>query len=195
MRYGAEHKETTRRRVLAEAAQELRAEGPHRISLAGVMARAGLTQGGFYGHFASKDDLLVQAIDQLFRESADRWRRMTEGKPPADALAAYLGFYLSPEHRDARDFGCALPFLASDSPRLSPRAAERFAAGVARLRAAIAGQFAALGRTDPDACASSMLSEMMGALSLARAERDQAASDAILASSKAALQRRFGLPA
>ena len=62
MRYDAEHKQQTRERVLKEAASAIRAEGPHQVAVAGVMARAGLTHGGFYAHFASKDDLARQAL-------------------------------------------------------------------------------------------------------------------------------------
>lgn len=195
MRYSPEHKQQTRERVLSEAAKAIRAEGPHQIGVAGVMARAGLTQGGFYAHFASKEDLVASAIDHMFDESARRWRRETEGKPPQAALGAYVDFYLSAAHRDSRSAGCPLPFLASDLPRLSDDARRRFAAGVSRLRAWIAGQFAAMERPDAEADASSMVSELVGALSLARAEPDPAASDAILERSSAAVKRRFGLEA
>jgi TetR/AcrR family transcriptional repressor of nem operon len=193
MRYGPDHKQKTRERVLTEAAKAIRAEGPHQIAVAGVMARAGLTQGGFYAHFASKDDLVASTIDHMMAESAERWRRETEGRSPHDALRAYVDFYLSAAHRDARDGGCPLPFLSSDLPRLSEEARGRFAAGVARLRARIAEQFARIGREDAAADASSMVSELVGALSLARAEPDPAVSGAILERSRAALKRRFGL--
>lgn len=195
MRYSPEHKQKTRERVLAEAARAIRAEGPHQIGVAGVMAKAGLTQGGFYAHFASKDDLVAQTIDHMFDESRAKWIRETEGKSAKDGLGAYIDFYLSTGHRDARSAGCALPFLASDLPRLPEDARRRFAAGVERLRGRLAGQLAELGREDPQADASSMLSELVGALSLARAEPDPQASDAILDRSRRAVKRRFGLEA
>src|ERR1700761_1669180 len=88
MRYGPDHKQQTRERVLTEAAKAIRAEGPHQIAVAGVMAKAGLTQGGFYAHFASKDDLVASTVDYMFGDSAERWRVSTEGKAPAEALAA-----------------------------------------------------------------------------------------------------------
>jgi TetR/AcrR family transcriptional repressor of nem operon len=193
MRYGPEHKQKTRERVLTEAAKAIRAEGPHQVGVAGVMAKAGLTQGGFYAHFASKDDLVASAIDHMFGESAERWARVTDGLAPRDALAAYIDFYLSPAHRDARNAGCPLPFLSSDLPRLAAEAQRRFASGVAGLRVRFAEQLALIGREDPEADASSMLSELVGALSLARAEPDPAVSDAILERSEAAVKRRFGL--
>lgn len=193
MRYSPEHKQKTKERVLAEAAREMRAQGPHQIGVASVMAKAGLTQGGFYAHFASKDDLVAQTIDYMFGESAARWALATDDRSPKEALVAYVDFYLSAGHRDARGGGCPLPFLASDLPRLSDDARARFAAGASRLRGRLAQRLAELGREDPEADACSMLSELMGALSLARAEPDLPASEAILERSKAAVKRRFGL--
>src|SRR3954471_446777 len=111
MRYSPEHKQQTKERVLAEAAREIRAQGPHQIGVAGVMAKAGLTQGGFYAHFASKDDLVAQAIDYMFSEIAAKWALETEGRSAEEALLAYVDFYLSTGHRDARNGGCPLPFL------------------------------------------------------------------------------------
>jgi TetR/AcrR family transcriptional repressor of nem operon len=193
MRYEADHKQKTREKVLKEAAKAMRAEGPHQIAVASIMARAGLTHGGFYAHFASKDDLVAATIDQMFAEGGARLAGEAVNRAPAGALAAYIDFYLSPAHRDARSTGCPLPFLAADLPRLSDSARERFAAGVASLQARLARPLAQLGHADPEAGASSMLSELVGALSLARAEPDPAASDAILDRSRAALRRRFAL--
>lgn len=193
MRYDATHKQKTREKVLTEAAREMRARGPHQIAVAGVMARAGLTQGGFYAHFASKDELVAETIDHMFAEGAARWARETEGKSGRAALNAYIDFYLSPAHRDTRSAGCPLPFLSSDLPRLPEPARLRFSAGVGRLRAALSRALAEIGRADPAADASSMLAEMVGALGLARAEADPETSDAILDHTKAAVRSRFGL--
>jgi TetR/AcrR family transcriptional repressor of nem operon len=193
MRYEADQKEKTRERVLSEAAKAMREEGPERIAVAGVMAKAGLTVGGFYSHFKSKDDLVAAAIDRMFAEGRPRVRLEAGGRPTAAMLAAYVDFYLSPAHRDARESGCPLPFLASDLPRMPAKARERFAAGAASVRQRLARQLAAMDVADAEDAASSMLSELVGALSLARAEPDLAVSDAILERSKAALKRRFGL--
>jgi TetR/AcrR family transcriptional repressor of nem operon len=193
MRYDAEHKQKTRERVLQEAAKAIRAEGPHRIAVAGVMARAGLTHGGFYAHFATKDELVVAAIGQMFDEGADRVARETAGRTPAAGLAAYIDFYLSTEHRDARTTGCPMPFLAADLPRLSEPARARFAQGVSGLRGRLGALLGQLGHADGKTEASSMLAELVGALSLARAEPDRERSDTILARSKASLKQRFGL--
>jgi len=193
MRYEPQHKEKTRERVLKEAAKAIRAEGPHQISVAKVMANAGLTVGGFYAHFASKDDLVAAAIDQMFDEGGERMTKETRGRSPAEALIAYIDFYLSPGHRDARITGCPMSFLAADLPRLTAEARERFAAGVAGLRARLAGLLRELGDAEAEADASSMVSELVGAITLARAEPDFVTSDLILDRSRAALKRRLAL--
>jgi len=193
MRYEPDHKEQTRQKVLRAATRAIRAEGPHKVAVAKVMARAGLTHGGFYAHFASKDELIAAAIDQMFSEARSRVILETEGRPPAEALSAYIDFYLSRKHRDARATGCPMASLAADLPRLTEKARERFAAGVSGLRTRLAGHLTRLGIDDAEAGASSMVAELVGALSLARAEPDAGASDAILSRSSAALKRRFAL--
>ncbi|HZZ87736.1 MAG TPA: TetR/AcrR family transcriptional regulator [Caulobacteraceae bacterium] len=195
MRYEPDQKAKTRERVLKAAAKAIRAEGPHNLAVAKVMGDAGLTVGGFYAHFASKDDLVAATIDQMFAEAKSRALLETEGRAPAQALGAYVDFYLSATHRDSRTTGCPMPFLAADLPRLTTAARERFAAGVAMLRSRMAFHLSRLGRGDAEADASSMVAELVGALSLARAEPDPTISDAILDRSKAALKRRFGLEA
>jgi TetR/AcrR family transcriptional regulator, transcriptional repressor for nem operon len=196
MRYDSEHKERTRERVLKEAAKAIRLEGPHKVGVAEVMAKAGLTHGGFYAHFASKDDLVEQAIGQMFKESTDRLaQEIGEGRTAVEALNAYLDFYLSPAHRDARTSGCPLPFLSADAPRLPEAARGRYSSGVAGLTARMAALLAQIGHPDPEADASSALAEMVGAVALSRAEPDPGRADEILARSKRSVKRRLGLEA
>lgn len=193
MRYDAEHKARTRARILREAAKAIRSEGPHRIRVAGVMSRAGLTHGGFYAHFSSKDNLVAEAIAQMFHDSATNLDRIVGGRSPAEALAAFIDYYLSSSHRDARDTGCPLAALSSDLPRLKAAARVRFADGVTRLTALFAGWFEALGSPDPSAEAASTLAELVGAIGLARAVPSREQSNAILAHSRRTLKARLGM--
>ncbi len=193
MRYDAEHKARTRERVLKAAVQAIRTEGPSRLGVAGVMQNAGLTHGGFYAHFDSRDDLVMAAIAEMFDHARDTFERRTEGLEPYEALRTYVRFYLSRAHRDGRDGGCPLPVLSSDLPRMAEPARARYAEGVARLTGLIQGRLEALGRPDATALASSALSEMIGALSLSRAVADRAQSDLILAHSRAAVLARLGV--
>jgi TetR/AcrR family transcriptional regulator, transcriptional repressor for nem operon len=193
MRYDPEHKRTTRARVLKEAAKAIRSEGPHRVGVADVMARAGLTHGGFYAHFASKNELVAAAIAQMFDEAQATLDHFSVGKPPAAALRAYIDFYLSPRHRDAYDSGCPLPSLSGDFPRLERAARQRFARGAERLVAALAALISALGRVDAEALASSSLAEMVGAIGLARSIPDPKRSNATLKHSRELLKARLGI--
>ena len=193
MRYDAEHKARTRERVLDSAVRTIRREGPGRLAVAGVMQDAGMTHGGFYAHFASRDELIMAAIAEMFGSARDSFERRTEGLPPCDALRTYVRFYLSRGHRDARDSGCPLPVLAGDLPRMAAAARERYSQGVARLTGLLQAQLEALGRPDAPALAASALAEMIGALSLSRAVGDPEQSDLILARSRAAVLARLGV--
>ena len=195
MRYDAEHKQQTRDRLLKEAAKAIRRDGPHKVSVAGVMAKAGLTHGGFYAHFKNRDELVAEGVAQMFRESASRFAQSVEGRTPREALLDYVDFYLSPGHRDARSSGCPLPFLSADAPRLPTAARARFSEGVRGLEDRIAGQLAAIGRRDAHAEAGSLIAELVGALALARAEPDRDRADAMLARSHDRIVDRFGLSA
>lgn len=194
MRYDADHKQRSRERVIAEAAKAIRCDGPHAISVAGVMGAAGLTHGAFYAHFESRDALLLAGIDRMFEEGRARIQTETgKGVSPKAALTSYIGFYLSRSHRDSRTAGCPLPFLAAEAPRLSEEMRERYAQGVQNLTGAIADLLRGMDYPEPDTTAASVLAEMVGAVSLARAEPDSERSYAILAASRASLKARLGL--
>lgn len=194
MRYDAEHKQRTRARVLKEAAAAIRVEGPDRIGVAAIMARAGLTHGGFYAHFASKDELLVAAIGEMFDTACAYFEELSAGKPPGEGLAAYAAFYLSRYHRDHREEGCPIATLAADLPRLVPEARVAFEQGAARLTTLIAAQLDAMGHPAPGVGAVSLLSELVGAVVLARSIADTEHSSAILRASRQAIRERLGRP-
>lgn len=192
MRYSDDHKAKTRERVLREAARELRAKGRESVSVARVMARAGLTHGGFYAHFASKDDLVAEAVGTMFDDARARLTAMAEDEPRR-ALRGYIDFYLSHAHRDNREWGCPLPALSGDLARADPAARARFGAGVKGLSDRLAQRLRAIGNATPETDASAMLTQMVGAVALARAVADPAQSDAILADAHADLIVRYGL--
>jgi TetR/AcrR family transcriptional repressor of nem operon len=192
VRYSGEHKAETRKRVLKEAAREIRAKGPDNVAVAGVMARAGLTHGGFYAHFASKDALIGEAIGTMFDDARGRTVTM-DSDDPRMALRAYIDFYLSAAHRDSRERGCPLPALSGDLARSNAAARSRFGMGVAGLTTNLACVLGRLGQPHPVAEASAMLAQLVGALALSRAVGEIAQSDAILADTHAALVARYVL--
>ena len=193
MRYDTDHKARTRERILSAASSAIRSEGPHQMSLATIMARAGLTHGGFYAHFRSREELLVAAIRQAFDDVAYRLSMDDTRIEPAAKLKAYIEHYLSRSHRDAPATGCPLPSLAVDAPRLSGELRHAFSEGVGQMIERLSDTLSALGHAEPDHLARSMLAEMVGALSLARATVDFDQSDAILKASRRALKQRAGV--
>jgi len=193
MRYDEAHKQKTREKVLQAAARAIRAEGPERVGVAGIMAKAGLTHGGFYAHFESKDDLVAEAIEQMFVEGRQLHSEVVEGKSPTQALADYVDYYLSKPHRDTPDGGCALPTLCTDLPRLSERAKVAFGRGYSGLISWISRRLEEIGHADPRGAANSVVSEMVGSVALARCIPDRERSDALLESSRRNIRARLGL--
>jgi TetR/AcrR family transcriptional regulator, transcriptional repressor for nem operon len=195
MRYDPEHKERTRQRILAEAASAIRAKGPDRVGVAEVMAKLDLTHGGFYAHFASKDDLIAQAITYMLDERFAWFLRKTEGLEPKEALREFIDGYLSIAHRDSPSRGCALATLGGDLPRLPEAARTRFSEGAQRMVGAIAKLLTKLGAKNAESVASSAIAEMVGALALSRAVNDSQQSERILRTSRQGLMARLGVGA
>ncbi|HEY0107545.1 MAG TPA: TetR/AcrR family transcriptional regulator [Rhizomicrobium sp.] len=193
MRYAPTHKDETRKALLAVAGQQLRALGPDRVAVAAVMKSAGLTHGGFYAHFKSKDSLLIEALVQIFGSSKRRMTRMLEGLPPKHALATYIDFYVAPRHRDDPAHGCPITALSSDMPRQSKKFRATFEAGVTSLAANLASLMTQAGVAGADKLAPSILAAMAGAVALARTISDPDLSDDLLASTRAGVKARLGL--
>jgi len=193
VRYSNEHKAETRRRVLKEAAQQIRAKGPDGVAVAAVMARAGLTHGGFYAHFESKDAMIADAIGTMFDDARGRSDAIEQTSDPRAALKAYIDFYLSPAHRDRRERGCPLPALSGDLARSGEQQRARFGKGMEALTMRLAKALGGIGIAEAHAEGSAMLAQMVGAVALSRAVADPAQSDAILADVHALLVARYGL--
>lgn len=193
MRYNIEHKDQTRQNILKEAAAAIRATGPDKVSVMGVMAKVGLTQGGFYAHFESKDDLVAKAIPVMFDDSYRRFLKDAEEVDPKAALVKFIDRYLSLRHRDNPAHGCPMPTLAGDLSRMPMQARENFQAGAQRLTHSIAKLIAQIQPEHADETAVSVVAEMVGALSIARAIDDKGKAEHILKASREALKRRLDL--
>ncbi len=198
MRYGSEHKAETRARVVKSAAREIRMKGPDKVAVADVMASAGLTHGGFYAHFVSKEALVAEAIDGMFADGLRRNPSLaeaaaSEGADCRSAFRAYLESYLSPQHRDRPERGCPLPSLAADMARNSGEARDRFALGLGRMTARVEAALAPMGVEDAGCEARAIVAQMVGAVGLARAVGKGEQSDAILRDTLASLTSRLGL--
>ncbi len=193
MRYAQSHKEETHKALLNAAALQLRTLGPDRLAVASVMKSAGLTHGGFYAHFKSKDALLAETLQHIFGRSKRRVARMLEGLPPKHALATYIDFYVAAAHRDDPANGCPITALNSDMPRQSKKFRAAFETGVTNLAGLLAEMMAKAGIAEAEQLAPSILSAMAGAVSLSRTISDPDLSDDLLASTRAGIKARLGL--
>lgn len=187
------HKDKTRARILDEAARALRSGGTEGISVAGLMKRAGLTHGGFYAHFTSRDDLVAHAIDRMFEDSNEMLQRFLGNAPDAAGLTALIDYYLSERAMLALDRGCPLPGLSGETPRMPAAARLRFEEGIKNFRDAIAKALEATNVGEPQRLAVQTLSQMVGALALARSMSDPAEAIAILDSARQGLKERLAL--
>lgn len=198
MRYGPDHKAHSKDRIVRAAAARLREQGGDRVSVAQVMADAGLTHGAFYAHFASKQALLAEAVNTMFAAPHPINSGLADAlaNPPAEVragLRAFLAGYLSNAHRDNPGDGCPLPALAADVARAEPELRTAFVHGLAAMQARLEQVLARIGIADAGAEASSLVAQLAGALALARAVGPGPQSDRILQSNLRALFARFGL--
>ena len=192
MRYSDTHKEETRRKVVRAAATAVRAKGPDGVGVAEVMAEAGLTHGGFYAHFPNKEALVVAAIEEAFGQSSRRFGRMTEGLAPAEALAAFVDLYVTPEHRAHPERGCPVAGLSSDLPRQGPPVREAYERGVHSLVGRIA-RWLPENTQDRESLAASIVAEMAGTVALSRAISDDQEAARLLADARARIKTRMGI--
>ncbi|AXE35120.1 TetR/AcrR family transcriptional regulator [Chromobacterium phragmitis] len=189
MRYPDSHKAQTRRRIVAMAALRFRAEGLAGVGIANLMADLGLTHGGFYAHFAGKDELVAAACGEALRQMAQQWRQRLESAADGTRLAALAEDYLSPTHRDFPDSGCAAAALAGEIARQNPAVRRDFASGLEPLMAILDDAR----RLDGGGMApEASLALMVGALLLARAVPDAELSRRFLDQARAALAAQRG---
>lgn len=170
MKVSREQMADNRSRILAQAARLFRDKGFHAVSVADVMKAAGLTHGGFYGHFASKDDLIAQTMAHALSDEGVQAR----------GFDAFLSAYLSPTHRDSPADGCPTAALASDARRQTPEARTAMATGIEAQIARISTSLKNQGVEGARSAAIGSWSAMIGAMILARAVEDPALSDEIL---------------
>ena len=155
MRYSKEHKQETHARIVKKASVRLREKGAHGIGVADLMKEAGLTHGGFYAHFDSREALVIEAFAYAMDRSTERWRKVAEQTPPDKRLATIVETYLTPLHRDDPGHGCAVPTLGAEIARESPKTRKAFAAKLEQMIDMMADQVlerAAQGRAQAGGC-------------------------------------------
>jgi TetR/AcrR family transcriptional repressor of nem operon len=181
MRYAPQHKSETRRRIVASAARLFRAHGLDGVSVADVMAEAGLTHGGFYAHFASKDDLVAESLREGRGVSAAKLREAALRAPPGEGLAAAVGAYLSRGHRARRDQGCILAALGPEAGRDSPAARRALAQRSRDLAGALLPYLPDGSEAEREDTARAVTACLVGGLVLSRLEDDGPDGERMLA--------------
>jgi len=191
MRYEPEHKTRTRDRIVRNAARKLRAEGFGGSGVASVMNASGLTVGGFYKHFRSKDELLADAIAESFSESSEKIYSSLQNVPREDRWKELVRLYLSPEHCDHPDSGCPVAALAPEMGRAKLGVRKRIS-GLIKDRAERWVEFMP-GRTVAERRQnfSVIFSAMAGAVSIARILTEPADRQKVLVDMRDHLLRSF----
>jgi len=190
MRYSREHKLETHARIVKKASMRLREKGAHGIGVADLMKDAGLTHGGFYAHFDSREALVIEAFSHAMDRGRERWRKLAEQTPPEKRLATIVESYLNAVHRDDPARGCAVPTLAAEIARENPRTRKAFAAKLEQMIDALAAQIPDVPRKTARKQAMAIIATMMGTMVLARVAGSGEFSDEILSAGRDAVLGR-----
>lgn len=185
MRYAKEHKEETHRRIVRKASERFRSEGVESVGIASLMQSVGLTVGGFYAHFASKEELIAKACEAGFSGTTGTFRSYLDTKPQGQRVTAFIDAYLSKRHRDDPGGGC---MIAANGAELARHPPETRAALTEQINAWIGLIEAALAEDGIRADARMLAASMVGTMVMARAVDDPALSDAFLKSGRDALK-------
>ena len=183
MRVSRQKAAESRERIIDAAGVLFREKGFDGIGVADIMKAAELTHGGFYGHFASKDDLVAQASQRAMARAAMNWTNVT-ASAPKNPYAALLEHYLSPRHRDDPGHGCAFAALSGEAARCGNPVRSAFARGLEPLIEIIAKAVPGRSKSGRRRKAVAAVAELVGALMLARAVDDPALSNEILDAAK-----------
>ncbi|MGY3342743.1 MULTISPECIES: TetR/AcrR family transcriptional regulator [unclassified Bradyrhizobium] len=177
MRYDKGHKDETRRHILDVASTQFRESGIAAVGLAGIMAEAGLTNGAFYSHFASKEELVREVLIDALTRREERHRDNLEN---GVALETTIREYLSTRHRDRAGTGCPTAALAAEIARHPKATRDAFTGKVADIIVLMAEQIRQGSPEQRRRKAITIYATMVGALQLARAVNDKPLSDEIL---------------
>jgi len=191
MRYRPQHKVETHRKIVQDAARRVRAEGLSGAAVAAVMRDAGLTHGGFYKHFGSKDELLMESLSEAFAEMAGFLARIAEHSRPGTAWKAIVKAYLSLEHCDHAERGCPLAALAPELARADRRMKGHIRQVLMKYRRQIVPFMPGRRAADKEHAFVVIISTMLGAVAIARILPDQAARARVLATARDFLLRSF----
>ncbi|SFV00912.1 TetR/AcrR family transcriptional regulator [Pseudoduganella namucuonensis] len=174
-------KEATHERIVEVAARAIRRSGYDGTGVADIMKEAGLTHGGFYAHFESRDALLAEAGDRAGAESVALAARVAAAAPPGLALQAMIQAYLSPEHIGAIETGCPVSALGSEMPRQAPEVRRAATIHIKEMIDLFARQLPDWGQPEAHERAMALVCALVGTAMVARAVDDPRLSKALCA--------------
>jgi TetR/AcrR family transcriptional repressor of nem operon len=184
-------KEATHERIVEVAARAIRRSGYDGTGVADIMKEAGLTHGGFYAHFGSRDALLAEAGDRAGADAVAAAARVARAAPPGQALQAMMHAYLSQEHTDAIEFGCPVAALGSEMPRQAAEVRRAATVHIKEMIDLFARQLPDWGQPQAHEQAMALVCALVGTTILARAVDDPKLSRAL----RAATLKQFTPPA
>jgi TetR/AcrR family transcriptional repressor of nem operon len=191
MRYGPEHKAEIHQKIVNDASRRVRAEGLTGAAVSAVMRDAGLTHGGFYKHFGSKNELLLESLSEAFREMAECLAAAAEESQPGTAWKAIVKTYLSPEHCDHPERGCPVAALAPELARADKAMKARILGALTKYKDRMLPFMPGRRVADKERNFVVIFSTMIGAISIARVLPDPAARTMVLATAQDFLLRSF----
>ena len=191
MRYQPEHKLEIHRKIVKDASRRVRAEGLNGAGVSAVMKDAGLTHGGFYKHFGSKDDLLLESLRESFREIEDTLAHAAEQSRPGEAWKEIVRTYLSLELCDHPERGCPMAALSPELARVDKRMKPQIVAELVNYKSRMLPFMPGRRTADKERAFFGIFSTMIGAVEIARILPDRAMREKVLASTREFLLRSF----
>jgi len=192
MRYRPGHKAEIHQKIVKDASRRVRTEGLNGAAVGAVMRDTGLTHGGFYKHFGSKDDLLVESVGEAFREIEETLVRAAQQAPPGEAWKAIVKAYLRPEMCDHPERGCPLAALAPELARVDERMKPQIVAELVNYKSRMLPFMPGRRTVDKDRAFFAIFSTMIGSVEIARMLPDPAMRAKVLESARDFLLRSFG---
>ena len=191
MRYSPEHKAENHEKILSMAARSFREHGGDSSGIGTVMKKAGLTKGGFYRHFGSKDDLFVDAVARAFEEMGRGMLAAAKSAPERQALRAIIERYLSPDHAKSPGMGCVLAALGPELARKPLSVRKRIEASREAYRERLLPFVPGKNREEKLATFELLFPSMAGVLTAARLQSSPQKRERMLAEARKFFKKNF----
>ncbi|HEY6448743.1 MAG TPA: TetR family transcriptional regulator [Acidobacteriaceae bacterium] len=191
MRYPPEHKAKVHDKIVKDASRRVRAEGLSGAAVGAVMRDTGLTHGGFYKHFESKEELLLESLSEAFRDAGEVLTEAAGKAPRGDAWKAIVRTYLSPEFCDHPERGCPLPALAPELARVDQKMRKRILPFLVSYRDRMLPLMPGRRTADKERAFFAIFSTMAGAIEIARLLPEDAMREKVLSSAREFLLSSF----